>query len=145
MCAKQWKPMHPKCRATLLQAVADGYRIVIVSNQSLNQFKNDKPVATRVKGKLGRIADWAEATFGDALPQLPLTAIVCAMKDKNRKPGAGSWEFLRTRRNGGVAVDAANSFYCGDAAGRPGDFADSDKGYAEAVGVRFVLPEDYFR
>lgn len=34
--------------------------------------------------------------------------------------------------------------YCGDAAGRPKDFSDSDKEFAEKLGVPFELPEDVF-
>ena len=32
----------------------------------------------------------------------------------------------------------------GDAAGRPGDHSDSDKGFAAAVGMRFYTPEAFF-
>lgn len=42
------------------------------------------------------------------------------------------------------AVDLTKCFYVGDAAGRPGDFADSDKAFACAIGIRFRLPEDEF-
>ena len=37
-----------------------------------------------------------------------------------------------------------NSFYCGDAAGRPKDFSDSDRGFAQAAGLRFFTPEELF-
>ena len=42
------------------------------------------------------------------------------------------------------APDASLSTYVGDAAGRLGDFADSDKGFAEAAGLRFQTPEEFF-
>ncbi|QLQ78038.1 hypothetical protein HG537_0A02850 [Torulaspora globosa] len=34
--------------------------------------------------------------------------------------------------------------YCGDAAGRPKDFSDSDKEFAEKLGVQFKIPEEVF-
>lgn len=35
-------------------------------------------------------------------------------------------------------------YYCGDAAGRPSDFSDSDKEFARKLGVTFKLPEEVF-
>ena len=35
-------------------------------------------------------------------------------------------------------------YYCGDAAGRKSDFSDSDKVFAEAMGIVFKVPEDVF-
>ena len=40
--------------------------------------------------------------------------------------------------------DASLTTYVGDAAGRLGDFADSDKGFAEAAGLNFRTPEEFF-
>jgi bifunctional polynucleotide phosphatase/kinase len=42
------------------------------------------------------------------------------------------------------------SFYCGDAAGRKAgkdqkkDFSDTDKAFAANLGVKFIVPEEYF-
>lgn len=36
------------------------------------------------------------------------------------------------------------SFYCGDSAGRSGDWSDSDKIFAENIGINFKIPEDIF-
>ncbi|MEW5316772.1 MAG: hypothetical protein WDW38_008122 [Sanguina aurantia] len=41
-------------------------------------------------------------------------------------------------------VIAETSFFVGDAAGRPGDFAASDKDMAAALGIQFKVPEDVF-
>lgn len=35
-------------------------------------------------------------------------------------------------------------YYCGDAAGRPKDFSDADKKFAEALNIEFKMPEDVF-
>lgn len=36
-------------------------------------------------------------------------------------------------------------YYCGDAAGRPGDFSDSDKLLAQHLNIEFKIPEEVFR
>ncbi|KAL8195415.1 hypothetical protein R6Q57_025818 [Mikania cordata] len=36
------------------------------------------------------------------------------------------------------------SFYVGDAAGRIDDHSDADKKFAETIGLKFYLPEEYF-
>ena len=36
------------------------------------------------------------------------------------------------------------TFYCGDAAGRIGDFSDSDKEFAKNAGIPFITPEEIF-
>lgn len=41
-------------------------------------------------------------------------------------------------------VDLAQSFFVGDAAGRPGDHSDVDSGFAATVGLRFMTPEECF-
>jgi len=58
---------------------------------------------------------------------VPVQTFVACRKDAHRKPEAGMWALLESERfNGGVIVDRAQSFYVGDAAGRPGDHSDSD-------------------
>ena len=46
--------------------------------------------------------------------------------------------------NSSSSPDASLSTYVGDAAGRLGDFADSDKGFAEAASLKFQTPEEFF-
>lgn len=60
-----------------------------------------------------------------------IQAIIATADDEFRKPGTKMWEFF-LQNNGDVEVDMAQSFYCGDAAGRKAsegrkkDFTDSD-------------------
>jgi bifunctional polynucleotide phosphatase/kinase len=76
---------------------------------------------------------------------------VAALKsDQFRKPAIGSWEHIRNKLFKGCTIDMANSFYCGDAAGRPKtatrskDFSDSDIKFALNVGLKFHTPEELF-
>lgn len=72
-----------------------------------------------------------------------------AQQDKDplafRKPGSGLWTQMKTDlAKLHMDVDLEQSFYVGDAAGRTGDFADSDKGFAKNVGIQFFTPEQFF-
>ncbi len=40
-----------------------------------------------------------------------------------------------------MIADLNESFYVGDAAGRPNDHSDADRGLARAIGIRFFTPE----
>lgn len=59
-----------------------------------------------------------------------------------RKPQIGMWKQLEKKLQ--KTIDLENSFYVGDAAGRPDDFLDSDKMFAETVKIPFKVPEEYF-
>jgi DNA 3'-phosphatase len=81
-------------------------------------------------------------------------------EDKNRKPGIEMAKRLETKLidrfndDGPVRIDWKNSIMVGDAAykkgetrpdGRPGkDFNNSDRLFAEALGIKFIEPADFF-
>ena len=58
--------------------------------------------------------------------------------DKYRKPNIGMWETLSKM------IDIKSAFYIGDAAGRKGDFSDSDLKFAENIEIQFYVPEEIF-
>lgn len=63
----------------------------------------------------------------------------------NRKPNAGMWSQLLNYLNiSSDLIDFDKSVFVGDAAGRPGDFSDSDIRFAEKIGLKFYTPEEYF-
>ena len=41
-------------------------------------------------------------------------------------------------------TEVKSGFYCGDAAGRPQDYSDSDKIFAQNAGIKFYTPEELF-
>lgn len=57
------------------------------------------------------------------------------------------WEYFTNNLNDGIKVSLKDSFYCGDAAGRPKtalrpkDFSDTDLKFALNVGIDFKTPE----
>ena len=66
--------------------------------------------------------------------------------EKMRKPETGMFdEFLKDfQENMDKKVHVIWKYYCGDAAGRPNDFSDSDKEFAKKIDVPFKLPEEVF-
>jgi len=54
------------------------------------------------------------------------------------------WEFFTEKMNGKVEVDLAKSAYIGDAAGRKGDFDNTDYKFAKNCGLPFKTPENFF-
>ena len=64
--------------------------------------------------------------------------------DQFRKPEVGMWEHLINTCNGGLKPDMDKSFFVGDAAGRKKDHSDTDKGFAEAVGLKFYTEDQFF-
>ena len=67
--------------------------------------------------------------------------------DDMRKPNTGMrTEFMKdlTTLASIEEGDITWVYYCGDAAGRPSDFSDSDRVFAEKLGIPFKLPEDIF-
>ncbi|KAG2453127.1 hypothetical protein HYH02_002455 [Chlamydomonas schloesseri] len=130
-----WK-WYNKSAPEKIQAYADeGYKIVVFTNQGT--------IKSAVKGKA---AEKILARIDSIMEELgvPVQVFACTMDDHYRKPERGMWDFFVSRFNGGVAPDHAKSFFVGDAAGRTADFADTDKGFAENVGIGFRTPEEEF-
>ncbi|CAH8358256.1 unnamed protein product [Eruca vesicaria subsp. sativa] len=65
-------------------------------------------------------------------------------EDLYRKPKTGMWQFMKKHFNSGNEIDMDKSFYVGDATGSKGDHSDADIKFAEANGLKFYTPEEYF-
>jgi bifunctional polynucleotide phosphatase/kinase len=68
---------------------------------------------------------------------------VANSSNKFRKPNPTMWN-LMLKKYDPQLINKQDSFYVGDAAGRPDDHSDSDKVFAENIGVKFFTPEQYF-
>jgi bifunctional polynucleotide phosphatase/kinase len=75
-------------------------------------------------------------SFLSQLDNVPIVVLMSLAHDQYRKPSTGMWSLL--------PFSPQESFYCGDAAGRPEDFADSDLQFASGLGIKFFTPEEVF-
>jgi len=110
-----WRTSVPKI---LKKYAKENYRLVIVTDQT---------------------KDWKVKMIQDVIKSLGLSFTVIIGMEKNmQKPNPSL--FL----NEIDSFDKENSIYVGDAAGREGDWADKDKKFADAVGLKFYTPEEIF-
>lgn len=117
----------PARKEILSYLVEQGYALVIFTNQ---KSKNETEVSRKQ----------ARAQYFIELLGLPVVMLMALHDDSYRKPNPGLWSLLPFTS----AVDMSQSFYVGDAGGRPTDFSADDKLFAENVGLTYLTPEDFF-
>ncbi|EGC30954.1 hypothetical protein DICPUDRAFT_6215, partial [Dictyostelium purpureum] len=137
-----WDPSVPN---NLRKLYKDGYQVIIITNQGGigGGSKFDQSKYNSITKKICIL----EKELG-----FPLVAIAACADDANRKPSNKMWLKLRELTDGKVIINESESFYCGDAAGRPTgwkagkkeDFSSSDFGFALSSGIRFETPETHF-
>lgn len=115
-------------RLDILQSYTkNGYTIVIFTNQGYRGAQLKTAIA-RVNNVLTYLNQHGIDPW-----------ILAANKEEYRKPAPFMWQtFIQYYTSTNV------NFYCGDAAGRPGDYANSDREFAIAVGIPFMTPEEVF-
>lgn len=129
-----WEVYDKSIPNKLTKLVADGYSLVIISNQK--GIGSGKVNAETWKNKIKNIVNFFGLNF----------IILCSLNDDMyRKPRTKLWEFI----NG----DINTSFYCGDAGGLlkrkinniiiDKDFADSDLKFALNVGIKFIHRDEF--
>ena len=135
-----WRWLFPCVPKKLAELHKDGYKVVIISNQ--NGIAKGKTSPETVEGK---ILDLEEECG------VPLAAILATADDDFRKPSPNMFTFcienMITKE-----VNLAESFYIGDAAGRPKDWAPgrkkdfgcSDRKFGHNAGIDFKTPEEFF-
>lgn len=118
-----WQWLFPNIPSIIKQLYNDGYIIVIFTNQS----------------KL-----WKKEQIASVVKSLDIPIYVCIAFDKiYYKPNTMIYEKLQQEFIVGN-IDKENSFFVGDALGRKDDFSDSDKIFAENIGIKWHSPEDIF-
>ena len=125
--SNDWKWIFNNVPDKIKELDKSGYSIVIISNQ-----------AGIEKGKQSG-DEWIKK-LEDIVKGLNVEMkVFCSTgKNKYRKPIPFIWEeFFRKDFD-------SDSFYCGDAAGRKGDFSDTDYKFALNLGLKFYLPENLF-
>jgi len=115
-----WEWFSPSVVTTIQGYYEQGFMIVIFTNQS-KSWKVDqiKLVCKNLK--------------------IPLF-IVIATDKKEYKPNISLFDTFISRST----INKEESFFVGDALGRPTDFSDSDKVFAENIGIKYIAPEKIF-
>ena len=107
-----------------MRSVSKSHNIYFVTNQS----KYDEVIRTRIIDMMEKI-------------DIPCVALIATERNTFRKPGVG---FLETKLPGGFPNITSESFHCGDAVGRQGDFSDDDLWFGIHAGVQVYSPEEFF-
>ncbi|KAJ0249289.1 Polynucleotide 3'-phosphatase ZDP [Hirschfeldia incana] len=142
--ADAWSLMYPSIPEKLQSLHSEGYKLVIFTNESnIDRWKNKRQAA--VDSKIGRLNSFIKRV------EVPIQVfIACGVAtsggkdDLYRKPKPGMWQLMKKHFNSGIEIDMDKSFYVGDAAGRKGDHSDADIKFAQANGLKFYTPEEYF-
>ncbi|KAJ0989287.1 hypothetical protein J5N97_007643 [Dioscorea zingiberensis] len=141
----EWSLMYPSIPEKLQRLYNSGYKLVIFTNESnIERWKNKRQQA--VDSKIGRLENFMK------LVNVPIQVFIACGIAKNkdntedpfRKPKPGMWKLMKENFNSGIAIDMNQSFYVGDAAGRANDHSDADIKFAQMVGLKFHLPDEYF-
>lgn len=134
-----WRLLNARVLPMFLSLVEQDYVIVIFTNQA--GVSNGRINETFVKTRLHSILLALKADIG---------VFVATAKDNFRKPATGMWDILVQMIGGIDRIQLDQSFYVGDAAGRPArqghaaDFSDSDLRFSINIGLQFRTPENYF-
>ena len=120
-----WELYCDSISKRLLKLSNEDYELVIITNQKgISSGKVDIEV---FKNKIKKIVNH----FG-----LHFVILVSLEDDLYRKPRTKLWtEF--------ILGNLETSFFCGDAAGCPNDFSDSDLKFALNVGIKFVYRDEF--
>lgn len=136
-----WKFLFSNVPQKLRELHEDGYKIVCFTNQA------------GIKQVSSKAAEFEKKMFNVVSKlQVPLQIFAATGKSIYRKPLIEMWNVFTQFKNESVKVDISNSFYVGDAAGRPKnwepkkrkDHSNSDRLFALNVGLKFLTPEEFF-
>jgi len=117
---EDWQWLYPNIPDELKRLNDEGFSIVIFTNQS---------------------KDWKVLQIQTVAASLEIPIFVVIARQKcDYKPNPILYDVLV----GSAKVDKAASFFVGDALGRKGDFADSDKVFAENICLKCYSPEEFF-
>ncbi|KAK7882829.1 hypothetical protein WMY93_029003 [Mugilogobius chulae] len=144
--------LYPEIQPRLASLLKKGYKSVdlFIFCSAGCFFTNQMGIA---KGKLRPEVFKSKVEDILATLKLPVQVLVASGPGVYRKPVVGMWTHVCEKANEGVPVDKTQSFYVGDAAGRPEnwapgkkkkDFSCSDRLFALNIGLQFHTPEEYF-
>jgi len=115
-----WQWLYPNIPEKIKKYYEDGYMIVIFTNQSKS---------------------WKHQQIQNVAKELVIPIfIVIATEKSDYKPNSILFNILI----GENKLNKDDSFFIGDALGRKSDFSDSDKIFAENIGISYFSPESIF-
>lgn len=120
---------------------SNGFKIVVFTNQ--RGIETGKVTMDELKKKIRMIHNRLE---------VPCQFFIATGSTEYRKPRTGMWNTLEQKFNDGITIDLNQSFFIGDAAGRPEnklmkrkkDHSCADRLYALNIGLSFYTPEEHF-
>ncbi|MCJ1358282.1 MAG: hypothetical protein MMC33_008281 [Icmadophila ericetorum] len=148
--AADWKWWDAAVPGVLRQLHADGYLLVIVSNQGGISLRSDPKT---IKSDTKRLQDFkTKVSVVFSQFEFPISLYAATSRDKYRKPRSGMWSALLEDfdLDDGDGPDLPKSLFVGDAAGRlargsiKADFSSSDRDIAANIGIAFHTPEEFF-
>ena len=115
-----WEWLYKEVPVKIKKYYEDGYMIVVFTNQS-KKWKCDQ--------------------IQLVMKQLDIPLFLVIARDKSEyKPNPILFNMVFNKK-----INKEYSFFVGDALGRKHDFSDSDKVFAENIGIKCYSPEDIFR
>lgn len=134
---------NPSVKSILAEYHNKGFGLVIFSNQGM--------IKSAMTGKASGILRGLVNTLLKDLEGIPINVLLATADSRAgseyRKPGTKMWDHFVKEMNDGVEPNKGDCLFVGDAAGRPSDInngSDSDKKFAEGIGIEFKTPEEVF-
>ena len=117
--ATGWKWWDVSVPAKLRRLHNEGYLVVIISNQGNISLKENAKIIQ--KDTTGLVNFKAQVSAILRQLDLPVSVYAATEQDKYRKPRVGMWQEMLEdyHLKGDGCIDLQQSFYVGDAAGRP--------------------------
>lgn len=136
-----WKLAFGTVTTMLKSKHSNGFKIVILTNQA--GVTSGKTKIPDIKKKIENIIK----ALG-----VPVQAFVATGDNCFRKPLTGMWQTLCDHKNADVLVNTSQSYFVGDAAGRPEnkamkkkkDHSSADRLMAMNLNLEFFTPEEHF-
>lgn len=138
-----WMINYAEVPKKLKSLFEDGFKICFFTNQG--GIGKGKVNVNEFKAKIKQII---------AKVQVPVQVFIATSDGYYRKPLPGMWEYMEKEKNQNITVNRGQSFFVGDAAGRPEigkgvnkrrkDHSLADRLFAKNVAIEFYTPEEHF-